>query len=174
MTYDEERIVTRSDEATVAGAPGPSPVPPGSPAGPVPYPPLGYPPRADRPPVVPAAAPMATGYGTTISEQRIVRRGSPLELAERIVVFLFGLLQLLLVARIILLLLNAREANDLVNGIYNVTDPFVAPFRGILGQDSANVRGTYFDTVGLIALIGWSILEGIVLALIRVFRRQAA
>jgi hypothetical protein len=37
------------------------------------------------------------------------------------------------VLRIVLLLVAAREGNDIVAFIYTLSDIFVAPFRGILG-----------------------------------------
>jgi hypothetical protein len=43
------------------------------------------------------------------------------EFIRRIVVLLFGLIQLVIGARIVLLLLDAREANGLVSGILNVS-----------------------------------------------------
>ena len=52
------------------------------------------------------------------------------EMTRRIIIFGFGLVQLLLGARIVLLLLDAREANGLVSGILNVSQVFVAPFEG--------------------------------------------
>jgi uncharacterized protein YggT (Ycf19 family) len=151
MTYDEERIVTRSEQTVTT----PPPVYPTPVATPVP------------------PAPAYGGYGTAVTEERIVRRESPAGMIERVVVFVFGLIQLVLVLRVILLLLNAREGNDLVSFIYNLSDPLVAPFRGILGQEAIARGGTYLDGGAIVALIGWTVLELIIIALVRVFRRDA-
>ena len=59
---------------------------------------------------------------------------SPLATVERWIVFIFGLIELLIGLRILLLLVAARESNDIVAFIYNVSDVFVAPFRGILAS----------------------------------------
>ena len=54
--------------------------------------------------------------------------GGP-ELGRRIVVLVFGLIQVVIGARFVLLLLDAREANGLVSGILNLSQLFVAPVR---------------------------------------------
>jgi hypothetical protein len=91
-----------------------------------------------------------------------------------LIVFLFGLVQLLIGLRIVLLLLAAREGNDLVAFIYNVSEVFVAPFRGILRIDEVQAGATALDVGAIVALIGWFIIELIVLALVRLFKPAAA
>jgi hypothetical protein len=49
-------------------------------------------------------------------------------IAARVVTFLFGILQVLLILRIILLLLVANPGNDVVSFVFNITQPFVEPF----------------------------------------------
>ena len=49
---------------------------------------------------------------------------------------LFGIVQVLIILRIVLLLLNAREGNDLVSWILNTSQIFVAPFEGMLNTDA--------------------------------------
>lgn len=142
MTYDEERVVTRSEERVTA------PPPPVAPAG-------------------------ASGYGTTVTQEHITRRPTGPLVAQRFVWFVIGLILLVIALRVVLLLLNAREGNDLVSLIYNLSDPFVAPFRGILGQEAISSRGTYLDGAAIVAMVGWLIIGGVVMALLRVFRREA-
>jgi hypothetical protein len=96
------------------------------------------------------------------------------EFARRIVVLLFGLVQLVIGARIILLLLDAREANGLVSGILSISQWFVAPFEGILRTDSLHAAGSVFDITAVVALVGWTALELIVLWAIGIFRRSPA
>ena len=57
------------------------------------------------------------------------------ELGRRLVVLVFGIIQLLIVLRIVLLLLNAREGNDLVRFILDASQLFVAPFVGIFNVE---------------------------------------
>jgi uncharacterized protein YggT (Ycf19 family) len=91
----------------------------------------------------------------------------------RFVTFLFGVLQVALILRIILLLLVANPGNDVVQLILNVTDPFVEPFRGMFQLDRVTAdQGSTLDIAAIVALIGWSLVELLVLALVRVFDRR--
>jgi uncharacterized protein YggT (Ycf19 family) len=93
--------------------------------------------------------------------------------ASRFVMFLFGVLQVALILRIILLLLVANPGNDVVQLILNLTDPFVEPFRGMFQLDRVRAdQGSVLDIAAIVALIGWSLVEMLVLALIRVFDRR--
>ena len=88
-------------------------------------------------------------------------------------VLVFGLIQIVIGARIVLLLLDAREANALVSAILDISQVFVAPFEGILRTDSLNAAGSILDITAIVALVGWTILELIVLWVIGIFRRRS-
>ncbi len=91
----------------------------------------------------------------------------------RFVTFLFGVLQAVLVLRIILLVLVANEGNDIVAAILTVTDPFVEPFRGMFALDGVTAeQGSVFDIAAAVALIGWTLIELLVLAALRIFDRR--
>jgi hypothetical protein len=96
------------------------------------------------------------------------------EMTRRIVVLLFGLIQIVIGARFVLLLLDAREANGLVSAILTISQWFVAPFEGILRTDSLHAAGSIFDITAIVALVGWTVLELIVLWAIGIFRREPA
>ena len=81
-------------------------------------------------------------------------------------------MQVFIVLRIILLLLNAREGNDLVSFILNTSQIFVAPFNGMLNIDNLKAGGSVFDIAALLALIGWTVLEALILAAVGIFRRE--
>jgi hypothetical protein len=91
-------------------------------------------------------------------------------MADRLVTFLFGLIQLAIGLRIVLLLLDARQSNDLVRGILDVSRLFVAPFEGILRTNALSANGSVLDVAAIVALAGWTILELIVLQVLRVAR----
>jgi len=96
------------------------------------------------------------------------------EFARRIVLGIFGLIQLIIGLRIVLLLLDAREANSLVSGILNVSQWFVGPFEGILRTDALHAAGSTLDVAAIVALVGWTIIELIVLWAVGIFRREKA
>ena len=105
--------------------------------------------------------------------RRTVRTGSPIGTIERLIVFIFGLIELTIILRIVFLLFSARESNDLVAAIYNISEVFVAPFRGIFRIDEVQAGATALDVGAIVALFGWIVIELIVLGLVRVFRPTA-
>ena len=126
--------------------------------------------------VVTQAPATPAGQETVRTDSRRTTRTGPggSEFARRVVVLLFGLVQILIGARIVLLLLDAREANALVSGILNLSQVFVAPFNGILNTNALTKGGSVLDLAAILAFIGWTIIELIVLWAIGIFRREPA
>lgn len=120
----------------------------------------------------------ATGTGErsvqTESSHRTTTGPSGPEFIRRVVVLVFGLIQVVIALRFILLLLNAREANGLVSGILNIGQVFVAPFNGILNTDALAKGGSVLDLAAILAFVGWTILELIVIWAVGIFRREPA
>ena len=128
------------------------------------------------PPVVAeTATPVTTARETvrTASQTTTASPGRP-ELGRRIVILVFGLIQLVIGARIVLLLLDAREGNALVSGILDLSQVFVGPFEGILRSDALRSGGSVLDIAAIVAIVGWTILELIVIWAIGIFRREPA
>ena len=128
----------------------------------------------DTPPVVAeTATPVSTARETVRTDSRSTTAspGRP-ELGRRIIVLVFGLIQLVIGARIVLLLLNAREGNALVSGILDLSQIFVGPFEGILRSDALRSGGSVLDVAAVVAIVGWTILELIVIWAIGIFRRE--
>jgi hypothetical protein len=107
--------------------------------------------------------------------ERITRAGpGGSEMSRRIVIFLFGLVQVVIGARFVLLLLDAREANGLVSGILSFSQLFVGPFEGILRTDALHAAGSILDVTAVVAFVGWTVLELIVIWALGIFRREPA
>lgn len=118
----------------------------------------------------PAYAPQSA---TTTTERTRAAGPGGAAVAARFVMFLFGVLQVALILRIILLLLVANTGNDVVQLILNLTNPFVEPFRGMFQLDQVRAdQGSKLDIAAIVALIGWSLVEMLILALVRVFDRR--
>ena len=111
-------------------------------------------------------------HGTAVSSRTVEHRPSGSAVAGRLVILLFGIIQALILLRMVFLLLDAREGNDLVAFILNTSQLFVGPFEGILRTDALRSGGSVFDVAALLALIGWSLLEALILAAVGVFRRE--
>lgn len=110
--------------------------------------------------------------GSSVVERTVTRTPSGGDVAGRVVVFLFGIVQVFIILRIVLLLLDAREGNDLVSFILNASQLFVAPFNGVLNVDNLHAGGSVLDLAAILALIGWTVLEALILAAVGVFRRE--
>ena len=121
--------------------------------------------RQDDPAYVPT-----TGTNQVVERTQVTPSGG--EMLRRIVVLIFGIIQVFIGLRIVLLLLNAREGNDLVSFILNVSQVFVAPFIGIFNTNALRASGSILDIAAIAALVGWTILEAIVLWAVNVMRRE--
>jgi hypothetical protein len=122
--------------------------------------------RSDSGVVTPA------GTGEVVEQTTVAPSGG--ETLRRLVTLIFGVIQTLIVLRIVLLLLNAREGNDIVSFILNASQLFVAPFNGIFNKDALASGGSVLDIAAIAALVGWTILEAIVIWAVNVMRREPA
>jgi hypothetical protein len=121
-------------------------------------------------PTVPAAASSARTY----VRRSTMMSPSGAEVAKRVVYLLFGLIQIDVVLRILLLLVDARQGNGLVRFILDTSQWFVGPFDGILRTNALQASGAVLDLAAIVALIGWTVLELIVLWALNIFRREPA
>lgn len=132
--------------------------------------------RTDEDPVPVAPDPAYVAPAGTTRTNQIVERTevSPSggEMLRRVVVLIFGIIQAFIILRIVLLLLNAREGNDLVAFILNTSQLFVAPFIGIFNSNALTSGGSVLDIAAIAALVGWTILEVIVIWAVNLMRRE--
>jgi uncharacterized protein YggT (Ycf19 family) len=132
----------------------------------------------ERPVAQPYAAP-PTGQGqVNVSSQGgpayvEPAEPGPLAFAARVLSLLFGILAVLLALRILLLLLVANQTNAIVDFVYGITEPFVAPFRGIFRIDQVTPGGgSVFDVAALVALVGWLLIYLLLMAILRLGDRN--
>jgi hypothetical protein len=107
-----------------------------------------------------------------VVEESVRRRPSGAEVARRIVVFAFGIVQVLILLRIVLLAVGANEDSALVATIYDISGLLVAPFESVLGTETLRNGGSVLDVAAFVALIGWTLLELIIVAGINIARRE--
>lgn len=110
----------------------------------------------------------------TTSSRQVDYRASNNETARRIVVLVFGLVQIVVGLRILFLLLDARTGNLLVSVINNLGGFLAMPFQGILRIGAVSSGGSVLDVAAVVALVGWTIVELIVIWSLGIFRREPA
>jgi len=131
------------------------------------------------PPAAPVAAPAAVAVTAPVAPApppaATAPRGRGLAgTLARIVTFLFGILQALLILRIVLLLLNANQDNEIVAAVLTITDPFVEPFRGMFQLDEVTgAKGSILDIAAIVALIAWTLIETLIVSVLGLFRRRS-
>jgi YGGT family len=122
----------------------------------------------------PTDTPVKQTYSaSTVTDESVRRTPSGGEVARRTVVFLFGLIQAVILLRILLLLANASQGNGIVRFIYDVSGAFVAPFEGILHVNAISAGVSVLDVSAVVAIIGWTVLEALVIAFIGIVRRES-
>lgn len=131
--------------------------------------------RDTEDPVPPAGTVYPTGpRGREVVEQReaAVYRPSGATIAARVVAAIFGIIQALILLRIVLLLLDAQRSNGLVRAILDASQVFVAPFEGMFRTNAIAAGGSVLDIAAITALIAVTILEFVILAIVRIPRRS--
>jgi len=96
------------------------------------------------------------------------------ETFRRVVILIFGIIQIVIGLRFVLLLIDADEANGLVSAILNFSQLFVGPFEGVLRTSGLGVQGSYLDITAIVAFVGWSLLELVLIWGAGIFRREPA
>jgi len=68
----------------------------------------------------------------------------------------------------------ANQGNAIVDFIYDATEPFVAPFRGIFQFDQVVVGDATLDVAAVVALVGWLLIYVLLMAILRLGDRRTA
>lgn len=92
------------------------------------------------------------------------------DVARRLVILAFAVVQAILALEIVLLLVDARAGAPPVAAVLDAARPLVMPFVGMLRTSSATVGTSVVDVVAIAAFVGWTVLEAFVLAFLRLFR----
>jgi len=91
---------------------------------------------------------------------------APIEaVVSRVVLFVFGFIEVLIGIRFVLKLLGANAVAPFVQFIYGVSAIFVAPFNAIFG--TASVAGSVFEWSSLVAIAIYALVAWGIVALIR-------
>jgi uncharacterized protein YggT (Ycf19 family) len=99
---------------------------------------------------------------------------SPLTPIRRAVWLIFGVIIALIGIRILFLALGANAGNGIVDAIYSITEPLVAPFRGIFSLDQVQLTGqSQIDVGAFVAIVGWLLVAILINAILRIGDRSS-
>jgi uncharacterized protein YggT (Ycf19 family) len=99
---------------------------------------------------------------------------SPLVPIRRAIWLIFGVIIVLIGIRFLFLALGANAGNGIVDAIYSITEPLIAPFRGIFSLEQFRPSGqSVIDVAALVAIVGWLLIGVLVDAILRIPDRTA-
>ncbi len=101
---------------------------------------------------------------TTVNVVAAVPNNASIWTASRVIGLLFTVLEVLLLIRFVLKLLGANAEQGLVATINAITDPLVAPFRGVFSQPSGT---PVIEIAALLAIIFFVLAAALSLGLVR-------
>lgn len=106
-----------------------------------------------------------------VQTERDVERGRVAARVSQVVDYLFFLIYGLLTLRLLLALFAAREGNAFVQFIRTVTDPFYAPFKGIVASPST-AEGFTLALPIIVAIVAYMLLHLAINGLLRIFAHR--
>ena len=113
----------------------------------------------------------AKAVGEVVETEREVERARGLARVSQVVDYVFYLIYGLLGLRFFLNLLGARQGAGFVQFVNTVTDPFYAPFKGIVPTPST-AEGFRLALPVLVALIAYILLHLAINGLLRLFAHR--
>lgn len=84
--------------------------------------------------------------------------------------FLVGLLEILLILRFILRLSGANTQNSFAQFVYNISEPFIAPFSTLFVSPVTGGGANIFDLNVLVAIVVYALLGWLAIALVQFLR----
>ncbi len=121
--------------------------------------------------VVREAHEVSTSYDDDVATtDRTVNDEHGMDVVERIVYMIGGIVVGLLAIRFLLSLLGANRANEFADFIYSITMPFVSPFFGLFNY-TAQYGISRFEFETLVAILVWGLLTVLIAKLVTIGRR---
>ncbi|HEY8992949.1 MAG TPA: hypothetical protein VIM37_03830 [Candidatus Microsaccharimonas sp.] len=101
---------------------------------------------------------------TSVQKQTVATKvqTSGIEIAQRIVWFIVGVISVVIAIRFILLLLGANQSAGFTDFVYSLSNVFVAPFTGIFGQPTYGTSVFELSSllaIGVYLLVAWGITK---------------
>jgi nucleoside recognition membrane protein YjiH len=119
----------------------------------------------------PPTDPGVTTPATNVNVSTTSRSNSNMWTTSRVIALVFTVIEVLLLVRFVGKLLGANAAQGFVAAIYGITEPLVAPFRGIFTQPDGTQM---FEIASLLSIIFFVLVAALILAMVRAFTGKRA
>jgi len=86
--------------------------------------------------------------------------------ATRVIALVFTVLEVLLLVRFMFKLFGANADQPFVSVIYGITEPLVAPFRGIFAQPAGT---PVVEIAALLSIVFFVLVAALIVALVRAY-----
>ncbi len=108
--------------------------------------------------------PPANRGSTNVSVSAEPAKGGSIWTASRVIALVFTVLEVLLLVRFTLKFLGANADQPLASAIYGITEPLVAPFRGIFAQPAGT---PVVEIATILSVIFFVLLAALIVAIVR-------
>ena len=115
--------------------------------------------------------PKVPAPSTNVSVSTSARSNASMWTTSRIIALVFTVIEVLLLVRLVGKLLGANADQGFVSAIYGITEPLVAPFRGIFSQPTGTPT---FEIAALLSIIFFVLVAALVVAIVRAFTGKHA
>ena len=122
-----------------------------------------------QPTKTPAPEPRQPSTNVNVSEGPA--RGSSIWTATRVIALVFTVIEVLLLVRFTFKLLGANADQAFVSAIYGITEPLVAPFRGIFAQPGGT---PVVEIAALLSIVFFVLVAALIVALVRAYTGRRA
>jgi uncharacterized protein YggT (Ycf19 family) len=109
-------------------------------------------------------APTQSRSATNVNVSSESAKGGSIWTATRVIALVFTVLEVLLLVRFTLKLLGANADQPFVSAIYGITEPLVAPFRGIFAQPAGT---PVVEIATILSVIFFVLLAALIVAIVR-------
>lgn len=108
---------------------------------------------------------------TTVNVSAASAQHRPIWTASRVIALVFTVLEVLLLVRFAFKLFGANADQPFASAIYGVTEPLVAPFRGIFAQPAGT---PVIEIAALLSIVFFILVAALVVALVRAYTGRRA
>ena len=112
-----------------------------------------------------------TASAPTVNVNTAPGRSASMWTASRVIALVFTVVEVLLLVRFTFKLLGANADQPFSSAIYGITEPLVAPFRGIFAQPAGT---PVVEVATLLSIVFFVLVAALIVALVRAYTGRRA